>query len=169
MKNLSAAVLIAALLGAMPAMADTGIQIRDPYARILAGNGVVYFTIDNRQDQADTMIGADSDAGMAMLMTSAEDQAGVMRMRMLPDGIAVAGGQVHALAPAADHVMLSGVMGRYKTGDTITLTVTFATAGEVTLTVPVDNARRTPPGAGPTAFDAMSAEGSATGAVSGAP
>ena len=146
MKSMSIAAFVAALLGAgMPAWADSGIHISDPYARILAGNGVVYFTIDNRQAQPDTMIAAHSDAGMAMLMTSADDAAGVMRMRMLPDGIAVPGGAAHALAPAADHVMLSGVMGRYKTGDTITLTVTFATAGEVTLTVPVDNTRRTPP------------------------
>ena len=166
MKTLSIAALVAVLLGAgMPAWADAGIRISDPYARILAGNGVVYFTIDNRQAQSDQMIAARSDAGMAMLMTSAQDAAGVMRMRMLPDGIAVAAGTAHALAPAADHVMLSGVMGRYKTGDTITLTVTFATAGEVTLTVPVDNTRRTPPGPGPTAFDAMSVQGADSGAA----
>ena len=45
-----------------------------------------------------------------------------------------------------------------KTGDTMTLVLLFQNAGEVRVTVPVDNKRRDDPTMGPTAFDAESAD-----------
>lgn len=145
------------LLSSIPSLAHDGVHINDPYARVLAGSGVVYFQIENMQTVPDTLIAARSDLGMTMLMNNTEDANGVMQMRMV-DGFAVDAGQVRVLQPAGDHVMLSGVTARPKTGETITVVLTFATAGDVTVTVPVDNTRRTPPGAGPTPFDVMSAE-----------
>ena len=153
------AACIAALLFALPAVAQDAIHINDPYARIISGAGVVYFQIGNMQAGADILIAARSDLGMAMLMNHAEDANGVMQMRMVMDGFAVGPGQVRVLQSAADHVMLSGVTAKPRNGDTFTLVLTFAGAGDVTVTVPVDNARRTPPGAGPTPFDVVSPAG----------
>ena len=125
-----ASVAIAAFFcSALPGLAHNGIHIHDPYARIIAGAGVVYFTIDNHEDQEDRLIGVASDIGMAMLMTSAEDAAGVMKMSMVPGGIAVAADAARALQPAGDHVMLSGVTAKYRNGDTIHVTLTFDKAG----------------------------------------
>ena len=156
MKTVRLAACVAALLSAWPAVAHDGIHINDPYARIISGAGVVYFQIENMQTGADTLIAAQSDLGVAMLMHHAEDANGVMQMRMVMDGFTVDAGQVRVLQSAADHVMLSDVATKPRTGDTFTLVLTFARAGEVTVTVPVDNTRRTPPGSGPTPYDVMS-------------
>ena len=156
MRHLLKLLALPALLLAMPAAAHNGIHIFDPYARIIAGNGVVYFMIDNHEASEDTLIAARTDIGMAMLMTSAEDANGVMKMRMVMDGFAIAPGAMRVLQPAADHVMLSDLTAEPDQGETLVLILTFQKAGEVILTVPVDNTRRTPPTMGPTEFDIRS-------------
>jgi copper(I)-binding protein len=55
--------------------------------------------------------------------------------------------------------MLMEVTQKFKPGDTFPLTLQFLHAGEVTLTVPVDNLRRSDPTEGPTAYDATSSGG----------
>ena len=154
MKHLSLAAFAAAFVLATPMLAATN-HITDPYARIIAGAGAVYFAIDNRSDQDDRLIAATSEIGMAMLMTSGEDADGLMHMTLVPEGFAVPAGTRRVLAPAGDHVMLSSVSGTFKKGDTITVVLTFQTAGQITVTAPVDITRRTPPGPGPTRFDAV--------------
>ncbi len=157
MKRLSLAALAAALaLAALPASAHQGIHVFDPYVRIVAGSGVVYFVIENHADQDDTLVAAASDAAMTMLMNSTEDATGVMRMTPVPEGFAIKSRDICLLASAGDHVMLSGVPGTYKDGDTIAVLLTFEKAGQISLTIPIDNSRRTTPGMGPTPFDAES-------------
>jgi periplasmic copper chaperone A len=151
-----AALAVAFALSALPAHAHQGIHILDPYVRIIAGSGVVYLLIENHSDQDDTLVAAASDAANTMLMTSAEDASGVMKMTAVPAGFVIKSHDICLLAPAGDHLMLSGVPGTYKDGDTIAVLLTFEKAGQISLTIPVENARRTPPGAGPTPFDAES-------------
>lgn len=150
--------LPAALICATQALAQDGILIADPYARFVPGNGVVYFRIDNHTDQADRLISAETDIGMAMLMTNETDANGMMKMLSVPDGFPIDPMSSRSLAPAADHVMLMGLSSIPDQGQTFTLTLTFEQAGRVTLTVPVDNSRRTPPGQGPTPYDASSGD-----------
>lgn len=148
----------AALLLAMtlPAAAHEGVQITDPYVRILVGSGAVYFMMMNHSATDDQLLSAASpDARMVHLMTSGANADGVMAMSTTDSGFAVAAEESRTLAGAGDHVMLMGVTRKVKTGDTVTVVLTFRNAGEVTLTVPVDNQRTTPPGGGPTAFDAQ--------------
>ena len=147
----------ALLLPAGAGFAHNGIHIHDPYARIIAGSGVVYFQIENMKALPDRLTGARTDLGMALLMNSTANADGVTQMHAVPESFAVEAGQVRSLSAAADHIMLSGVTARLKTGDSFALTLSFAGVGDVTVTVPVDNARRTDPGAGPTPYDAMSA------------
>ena len=148
----------AALLLAMtlPAAAHDGVQITDPYARILVGSGAVYFMMMNHAATDDVLVAASSpDAQMVHLMNSSADANGVMKMADVQGGFPVAADGSRTLAGGGDHVMLMGVTRKVGTGDTVTVVLTFEHAGAVTLTVPVDNKRRTPPGAGPTAFDAQ--------------
>lgn len=148
--------LVLLLIGlSAPALAE-GVVIHDPYARVIAGSGVVLFLIENQTDAPDRLIGARSDLGTAMLMNDTEDANGVMQMRMVMDGFEVAPHQTRLLTNVADHVMLSGVTAKPKTGDLITVVLTFEVAGDITVTLPVDNARRTDPGPGPTPHDAAS-------------
>lgn len=144
---------IAAVLILLATPLSAQVSIHDPYARVIAGSGVVFFLIDNQGDAPDRLISARSDQGMAMLMNDTEDGNGVMQMRMVPDGFAVAARGTRLLTNVSDHVMLSGVAGR---PETVTVVLTFEQAGDITVTVPVDNARRTDPGPGPTPRDAAS-------------
>jgi copper(I)-binding protein len=147
----------AALVLAMtlPAAAHDGVHISDPYARVMVGNGSVYFMLNNHADADDVLLSASSpDAQMVHLMNSSADAAGVMQMDMV-DGFAIEAEGSRILAGGGDHVMLMGVTRKFAPGDTVTLVLQFERAGEVTLQVPVDNKRTTPPGPGPTAFDAQ--------------
>lgn len=151
-----------ALLGALfalPAAAHNGVHIIDPFARVIGPSGAAYFRIVNHSATEDTLISATSpDAGMVMLMNDHQDANGVMKMEEMPDGMTTGGEDEHMLGSAGDHVMLMDLTRKIKDGDKITLVLTFKIAGQVTVTVPVDNKRTADPGAGPTQYDAESAE-----------
>lgn len=147
---------VAALL-AFPALAHDGVHIIDPYARVIGPSGAVYFRIGNDGAVEDRLISAASpDAGMVMLMTSKAGSDGVMKMANVPDGFGVPANGERVLASAGDHVMLMSLTRSVKAGDMVALVLTFEKAGKVQVVLPVDNDRKTPPGAGPTAFDAQS-------------
>ena len=147
---------LAALL-ALPAYAHDGVHIIDPYARVIGPSGTVFFRIGNDEAVEDRLISATSpDAGMVMLMSTSAGSDGVMKMASLPDGMSIPANGERVLASAGDHVMLMSLTRSLKAGDSVTLVLTFAKAGEVHLSLPVDNTRKTPPRAGPTAFDAQS-------------
>ena len=161
MKLLSKLTALAAVLLAMtsPLAAHNGVHVYDPYARVINGAGVVYFMIGNHEDQPDTLLSAFCpDAGMVQLMNASTDANGVRHMTAVTGGFTVAAGSTRLLKGAADHVMLMAMARPLKTGDTLTLVLLFQNAGEVRVTVPVDNKRRDDPTMGPTAFDAESAD-----------
>jgi copper(I)-binding protein len=147
--------LLTALLGlfSLPAAAHDGVHVIDPFARAFGASGAAYFRIFNAAPVEDVLLSASSpDAGMAMLMESGADATGVMKMDAVPDGFVIAPGGAYVLTGGGAHVMLMGLKRHMKSGDTVTLTLTFRHAGEV----PVDNTRTTDPGAVPTPNDAES-------------
>lgn len=165
--------LLAALaaLFALPVAAHNGVHIIDPYARVIGPSGAAFFRIVNHETTDDVLLSATSpDAGMVMLMSDSADAAGVMKMAVVPDGFTVKAEDARVLASAGDHVMLMDLTHPIKQGDVLTLVLTFQNADEVTVTLPVDNKRRTDSGAGPTPYDAESADTDtdvpATGALS---
>ena len=75
------------LLLATPALAHEGVEVTDPFARVLVGNGAVYFTINNHATTDDVLLSAASPiAGMVHLMNSSANADGVMSMAMVHDG-----------------------------------------------------------------------------------
>ena len=147
----SIAALTAALLivSGQMATAETGIQIKDPYARVIgvsAKSGAVFMTILNDAPTDDRLLSVATDAATrAELHTHSEDANGVMRMGKVTDGFAIPGAQTHMLDRGGDHIMLLGLTKPLSPGDTITLTLTFAQQGAVTIKVPVDNDRAAAP------------------------
>ena len=137
----AAAAALALPLLAAPALAQT-IEIHDPYARVatpMSRSGAAFMLIENTGEADDRLIGAATDAAeMAELHTHVESDDGVMRMVEVEEGFAIPAGDSHALARGGDHVMMMGLTRRLEHGDTITLTLTFEQAGEITLEVPVD-------------------------------
>jgi hypothetical protein len=142
---------------ALPAFAEGGLHVVDPYARVIGPSGAAYFRLMNQESTDDVLVSATSpDAGMVMLMHSAADANGVMQMQTEPDGFAVKAGEEYVLGSSGSHVMLMGLTHPIKGGDMVTLVLTFKQAGEVTVTLPVDNKRVADPGMGPTPHDAAS-------------
>lgn len=129
----------AALLIAMPAWAD--ILVTDAYARSAmasAKTGAAFMVIENNGDEADRLIGAASEAApMVQLHTHIADDNGVMRMRHVENGFAIPAGGTHVLERGADHVMFMGMTDGFVDGGTVTVTLTFEKAGDLTIDIPV--------------------------------
>jgi len=65
-----------------------------------------------------------------------------MRMREIEGGVVVPAGGMHALKRGGDHVMFMGLSAPMEPGSTIDVTLTFEQAGDVMVTIPVDNDRK---------------------------
>ena len=145
MRLLLSAALAACL--AVPAMAgEPNLTIDDPYARSsspAARAGAAFMTITNTSGADDRLVAVTTDAAQrAELHTHLEDANGVMRMIEVEDGFAVPAGGAAMLARGGDHVMLMGLTRPFVHGETITLTLVFEQAGEITVEVPIDLERQ---------------------------
>ncbi|WP_022704366.1 copper chaperone PCu(A)C [Pseudorhodobacter ferrugineus] len=120
------------------------IIITDPYLRVsgaMATSGAAFMVIENHGAD-DRLIGAKSDiAERVELHTHLQDANGVMKMVHVEEGFAVAAGENHALQRGGEHVMFLGLKSVPAEGEKISLTLTFEKAGDVTVEVPLDNAR----------------------------
>jgi periplasmic copper chaperone A len=136
------------LAGMAEAQPSAGIEISHPWARATpasAHNGAVYLKILNHGSDADTLTGAATPiAAKAELHTSLNEN-GVMKMRPLASVPVTAGGSAE-FKPGGMHIMLIGVIHPLKVGDSFPLTLTFAKAGPVAVTVMVEKPDAAAPG-----------------------
>lgn len=134
------AAVCAAVLTALPASA--GIEITDPYARAASPSamaGAAFMQITNTGDSADRLVAARSDAAARVeLHTHLIDANGVARMVEVAEGFAIAPGETLMLMRGGNHVMLMGLTRPLNQDDTVTVTLVFEQAGEITLDMPVD-------------------------------
>ena len=100
-----------------------------------ATTGVIYLTV-TANGQADRLIGASTPAADKAELHETTNDNGVMKMRPV-DGLALTPGTPVVLKPGSYHIMLFGLKKPLKTGDSVQVTLTFAQARPVTLTVPV--------------------------------
>lgn len=120
--------------------ATPSIEITGQWARtspMATDMGAAYLTITSDTD--DELLSADVDVSVAMMTQIHETvmgDDGAMKMQEV-DSIAVKAGTPTELKPGGYHVMLMQLKNPLKTGSTISLTLTFARAGEVTVEVPV--------------------------------
>ncbi|MEM8631357.1 MAG: copper chaperone PCu(A)C [Pseudomonadota bacterium] len=121
------------------------VMVDDAYARVSrpgAPTGAAFMQLMNHGTEEDRLIAAASDvAERVEIHTHLMDANGVARMVEVEDGIAIPAGEAHALARGGDHVMFMGLNRTLETGDEISVTLTFEKAGEVVITIPVDNER----------------------------
>ena len=135
--------LSVATLGTTAFAENTKIKIEGAYARSGAKTGAAFFTITNNAESDDRLIAASSESAKRVeLHTHLEDDNGIVKMRPIEDGIAVQAGGEHALERGGDHVMFMGLDAPFEDGSTISVTLTFEKAGDVTLEIPVDNDRK---------------------------
>ncbi|HEX2904799.1 MAG TPA: copper chaperone PCu(A)C [Jatrophihabitans sp.] len=144
----AAAVVIAGLAGLVrgavpqqsaapaPASSGPGIVIGSAYVRQPANliNAAAYFTVYNTTDQPDTLTTVDSGAG-AQTTLHVEDASGAMSANAA--GLTVPAHGSASLVPGKGHVMIEKLYGRLLAGQTVNLSLTFAHAGQILVTVPV--------------------------------
>lgn len=101
--------------------------------------GAAYVSIENRGNSMDRLIGASSPvAGKTEIHTMSMDN-NVMRMREV-DAIAIAPGATIMMRPGEGyHFMLLNLKKPLKAGEQFPLTLRFAQAGKVTITVEVSD------------------------------
>ncbi|MEX0338130.1 MAG: copper chaperone PCu(A)C [Arenibacterium sp.] len=133
------------LIIASQVMAQSAIEVKDPYARTSRPNapsGAAFMILQNRSDQADRLISAQSDVAQRVeLHTHKIDSNGVARMLEVEGGIDIPAGGEHALERGGDHVMFMGLSRDLKDGESVSVTLTFEKAGDVVVEIPVDLSR----------------------------
>lgn len=100
-------------------------------------NGSIYFTLQNGTDQPLHLQGASADVADALSFHETVNDNGVMRMTAQPDGFTIPAGENLVLEQGSKHLMLENLHAPLTAGETFTLTLTFADAAPLTLTVPV--------------------------------
>jgi copper(I)-binding protein len=135
------AVLFAGLIGLPTLALAASVDVEQPWARATppgAPAGAVFMMLRNGGTENDKLVRASvpqSVAAKVELHTHIKD-GDVMRMREVP-AIDVPAGKTVMLEPGGFHVMLIGLTAPLSAGEQLPLTLTFAKAGTVSVTVPV--------------------------------
>lgn len=115
----------------------TVLDLMAPVAPAGMTNGSIYFTLQNGTDQPLQLQGATAAVAERLSFHETVDDKGVMRMIAQPDGFVVPAGESLVLEPGRKHLMLENLRAPLVAGEQFTLTLTFADAAPLTLTVPV--------------------------------
>jgi len=121
------------------------IQIEHQYARAaspIAKSGAAFMHIMNNGTVDDRLVSVRTDVAMMPELHTHIMEDGVAKMREVEGGFPVAAGGFTVLERGGLHIMLMGLTRPLLHGETITLTLIFEVAGEVTIEVPVDNERQ---------------------------
>ena len=98
--------------------------------------GAMYMTIRNPSSTPDRLIKAQSDVSKVVELHNVAMKEGVMSMYPV-EAIEIPANGEAVLKPGSFHVMLIGLNRDLVAGDTMTVTLTFEQAGEITLQAPI--------------------------------
>lgn len=116
------------------------LMVKDVWSRATpARNGVAYMTIFNQGQSMDRLIAVESNIAKKVELHTHSMKDGVMRMRRI-SAVEVHPGEPAVLAPGGNHVMLMGLHGKLKKGESFPVTLIFEKAGKVTVNVAVEKA-----------------------------
>ena len=145
-KAIAGATLALAALSAVAHSFKLGeIDIGHPYARPTREGQMVgagYLKLANK-GPADRLVSATSPAAGTVEIHSMSMEGDVMKMRQV-DAVEIATGQTVELKPGGYHLMLMGLKTPLKVGDQIPLTLKFEKAGEVVVTIKVEEPKPQP-------------------------
>lgn len=125
------ALLLAGTLQAAP-----GITVEDPWTRATAPGQAVaggFMTLVNGGTD-DRLLRASSPVAKEVQIHNTSMDGGVMRMRHLPDGVAVPAGARVEFKPRALHLMFMELKAPIAVGSTVPVTLEFERAGKVEAT-----------------------------------
>jgi len=136
-------------VGTIQAQSMSPISIENPFSRATPGGakvGAGYMTIINKGTAADRLVSATSPAAGKVEIHEMSMQDNVMKMRELPAGLPIEAGKSISLAPGGYHLMLMGLKAPLKQGDKVPVTLTFAKAGKIEVTLDVQGIAAQQPG-----------------------
>ena len=96
-----------------------------------------YLTVENIGGDEDRLVAVSSPVTERAEIHEMAVENDVMTMRRLDDGIAIPAGESIALEPGGFHLMFQDLSEGFEEGETVSVTLAFENAGEVTLDLPV--------------------------------
>ena len=124
--------LTVGLLGACQAEADPLVTVSDARILALPTSAAAYFTLANSGGR-DRLISVDAPGvGQASLHQTSMN-AGIMRMRALPEGIEIPARGRILLSPSGRHVMIQGLVRPLAQGSLVQLKLRFERQGVVAI------------------------------------
>ena len=137
----SALALLPAMLLAQPLTAfaqSPGVTVEKTWARATppgAPTGALYMTFTS--PTGDKLTGAESPRAATTSLHEMHMAGNVMQMRAVPGGLDLPAGTPVTLKPGGLHLMMEGLKGPLKPGETVPVHLTFAKAPPVDVTVAV--------------------------------
>ena len=131
------AAVVSALLLSPASAADVtagSLKIAQPWARATPKGAQVgggFMSITNTGTAPDRLIGGASAISSSFEVHEMSMDGGVMKMRMVKDGLEIKPGETVMLKPGGYHVMFMGLKEQLKQGDTFKATLEFEKAGKV--------------------------------------
>ena len=125
--------------GVSAAQMRSGIDVEAPWARATPGGaqtGAAYMEILNKGPTADRLLGATTPVARTVQFHSVTEENGISRMHEMP-AIDIAPGASVVFKPGGMHMMLVGLKGPLKEGETIRITLEFRQAGRLDVDLPV--------------------------------
>jgi len=102
-----------------------------------AGIGATFMVITNTGTTADTLLGATTDVAERVELDEIKIGGGGMAMVPIHDGLPIPAGETVTITPGKFHILLYGLKHDLVAGERFDLTLSFATAGDVTVSVPI--------------------------------
>jgi copper(I)-binding protein len=134
------ALLAVVLAMVLPAIAGAhgyvvgALEIGHPWARPTspgAPTAAGYLTVTNSGTTPDRLLSASSPMAAGIELHQMSMAGGIMRMRLLKDGLAIPPGATVKLEPGGYHLMMVGPKTTFKIGDHIPAILRFARAGAI--------------------------------------
>ena len=117
------------------------ITVEHPWTRAIAKGAptaVGYMNFRNAGATAARLVGATTPAARTVEIHETTATDGIMRMRPVPQGVAIPAGGMVELAPNGTHLMLIGPSDGFTKGQRVALTLRFEVAGDVVVEMVVE-------------------------------
>jgi len=117
------------------------LEIIHPWTRATPKSAKVgggYMTLINRGDAADRLVSIETAAAGKTELHEMSTEHGVMKMRPLPQGIAIPAGETVTLAPGGFHVMFLELKAPFAEGEKVPARLVFEKAGAIDVVFAVE-------------------------------
>ena len=110
------------------------LKIHDPWSRATPKGAPVgggYLTITNTGTTPDRLMGGSTAVSKGFEIHEMTMDKGVMKMRMMPNGVEIKPGETVTFKPSGYHLMFTGLKSQLTKGEHVDATLKFEKAGEV--------------------------------------